>query len=135
MANKTGDMIGYIFSFPDAGAAARDPVVGQYFFMNMDFYDTLVNSVTPFPGFFAMVNQTYPLVPALQTHPNVVLIRNQSILEPTVLVNNGLPDLAFLMIIAQGFCTYVVRGLQLQPVPPPPPPPPGGGSEPFPVVF
>lgn len=129
MANTNGNQIGYIFQFTDAAAAGRDPIVGSFFYFEMLLYDTLVNSVTPLSGFWAMIVQPFPLIPSLQNHPNLKLINNKSVLQPSVIVNN-VPDLGFLQILTNAFCVYALPGLQLQPAPPP-----SGQSEPFPVVF
>jgi hypothetical protein len=116
--NNPGDSIVYIFRFPDAGAAARDPALEPYpLMLNVQVYDTLVDSVTPLSGYWTLVVQAFPLVPALESHPNVQLIVNQSIMahgpaNPAVLLSN-VPNLAYLTLITMGG-TYAGPSLQLQ---------------------
>jgi hypothetical protein len=100
--NNPGDPIAYVFQFADAGSAARDPVVGTYPISNsLVLFDTAKNSVVPLFGYWPVITQPFPLVPALQNHPNIQLIINQTIAvgQPSVIVSN-LQDLAFLNIIS-----------------------------------
>src|SRR5207245_1559950 len=68
---------------PLSGSAQADSVVGQYFPPGFGAVEVLVfadvtqNSVTPLQGYWLMVTKA-GLDPALQTHPNIQLVNDQT---------------------------------------------------------
>lgn len=82
------DLYNYIFQFPDEGSAERDSVLGPYFgslvlpqpVEVLVWPNTLINSVTPLPGFWFMITKLGPLDTTLENHPNIQIVNDQTLL-------------------------------------------------------
>jgi hypothetical protein len=83
--------IAFIFQFPTAAAAQRDPVVGPYITRpasELLVHDLAHNSVVPLEGYWLLIEQPAPVIAALQSHPNVKLVIDRTLMlqgKPSVL--------------------------------------------------
>lgn len=109
------DLVNYIFSFPNAGAAGADPVLGGYPGQEVLLYLTQISSVVPMAGFQPMVSEYGPINTVLYDHPALILamdLRLPAQGQSAVLTSTlNEADLAGLMIVINSVGTIVLPGL------------------------
>jgi hypothetical protein len=123
-----GDVLEYLFQFPDQGSALQDPIIGPVMVSPpagvLVAFDILVypnveaQSVTPLPGYWVMISQSGGLQNQYFNHPDLQMINDRTLLlagQPSVVLNS-IP-IAHINLTVSNYGVYILDGLQKRIVP------------------
>lgn len=105
------DTVSYYFSFPSAGAAGSDPIVGEYSGQEVLIY-TQEDSTSPMAGFQSLVNQPGPINDALYDHPNLLFAICMQLYPASTILKSvfSAEQMAALIVILSNYGTITPAG-------------------------